>query len=209
MADSKIVVNKHYRNPNDINERSFSTIKLVNYYGLNKDELCREGEIILCNSEENPGVYMMTESASTLNPGKVINITSGEYVRLSSAYTESQESGSALTLSSADTVADAMGKVEKHLNDIEFEIANLPISSVIKEIRVEKHTEPFIGDDGELHAAGTWLIIVYDSKTGDKYSYNDVSALFVEDWYGTEAEYEAMVEAGTIDPNTTYYTYEE
>ncbi len=209
MADTKIVVNKHYRNPGDINVNSFTTLKLVNKYGLGKDEVLREGEIILCNDSETPGIFMITESASTLNPGKVINITSGENIKLSSAYTESQEEGSGLTLTTADTVADAFGKVEKHLSDIEIEIENIPIGSVIKSITIEKHAEAFIGLDGELHPAGSYLIIEYDSPSGSKYSYNDVTAFFVEDWYGTEAEYEAMVEEGTIDPNRTYYTYEE
>ena len=209
MADNKIVVNKHYRNPSQITVKSFSTLHAVNRYGLDTDEVYREGEIVLCNSEENPGIYMMTASASTLNPGKVINITSGENIKLSSAYTESQEEGSGLTLTSADTMADAFGKVEKHLSDIEIEIQNIPIGSVIKSITIERHTEPFIGLDGELHPAGSYLIIEYDSPAGSKYSYNDVSAFFVEDWFGTEAEYEEMVSAGTIDPNRTYFTYEE
>lgn len=117
MADTKIIVNKHYRRPSDINQSVFSNQKKINKYGLGEDEYLREGEIVICNNKDNPGLYIMTESASTENPGKVINITSAENIKLSSGYTESPETGAALELASGDTIDEAFGKVSKQVKE--------------------------------------------------------------------------------------------
>lgn len=117
MAETKIIVNKHLREPSAITENVFSNKMSVNKYGEGKHEYLREGEIVICNNVNDPGLFIMTESANTENPGKVINITSGENIKLSSAYTESTASGEALKLTSADTVAQAFGKVSKQIKD--------------------------------------------------------------------------------------------
>ena len=117
MADKKIIVNKHFRKPSEINQSVFSNLKKINKYGPGLHEYMREGEIVICNNDKDPGLYIMTESASTENPGRVINITSGENIKLSSAYSESNKTGEELELSSADTVAQAFGKVSKQVKE--------------------------------------------------------------------------------------------
>lgn len=119
MAESKVIINKHYSSPASIDASVFSTKRKINQYGVGKDEVLREGEIVLCNDENNPGIYMMTHSASTESPGKVINMTSGENIKLSPAYQESEGTGAALELSGNDTVAQAFGKTSKRVSDAE------------------------------------------------------------------------------------------
>ena len=125
MAESKVIINKHYSSPASIDASVFSTKRKINQYGVGKDEVLREGEIVLCNDENNPGIYMMTHSASTESPGKVINMTSGENIKLSPAYQESEGTGAALELSGNDTVAQAFGKTSKRVADAEGEIEAL------------------------------------------------------------------------------------
>lgn len=117
MADTKIIVNKHYRNPSDINESVFSNKKKINKYGIGEDEYLREGEIVICNNTDNPGLYIMTESASTVNPGKVINMTGAENIKLSSGYTESSGTGEYNILVPGDTVDKAFGKLSKQVKE--------------------------------------------------------------------------------------------
>ena len=124
MADSKVIINKHYSSPASIDASVFSTKRKINQYGVGKDEVLREGEIVLCNDENNPGIYMMTHSASTENPGRVINMTSGENIKLSPAYEEAEGTGSALELSGNDSVAQAFGKTSKRVADAEGEISD-------------------------------------------------------------------------------------
>lgn len=125
MADSKVIINKHYSNPASIDASVFSTKRKINQYGVGKDEVLREGEIVLCNDENNPGIYMMTHSASTENPGKVINMTSGENIKLSPEYEESQGTGSELELTGNDSVAQAFGKTSKRIADVEEKVHDI------------------------------------------------------------------------------------
>jgi hypothetical protein len=206
MADSKLIINKHFRNPESINKFAFTGLKKINFYGLGKDELMREGEIIICNDPDTPGIYIMT--AGELE-GKVINITSAENIKLN-GYTISVESGTALTITSADTIDEAFGKAAKHLLDLQEEVDNIEVSTGIEEIKVITETEPFIGDDGNEYPAGVYLYIKY-KKNADEYGYvyYDITNAFAKERYLEQEEYDALVEAGEVDPDTTYYIYED
>lgn len=117
MADNnkKIVVNKHYKDPSAITLSAFTNVKRQ-FPGTSKpDELLREGEIIISNSKENPGLFIIAVDPQSEG---VINITSAEHIKLSSAYTESTKSGEELELSGEDTIADAFGKVSKKIKDV-------------------------------------------------------------------------------------------
>lgn len=206
MADSKLIINKHFRNPANITKSAFTPFKKVNFYGLGKDEIMREGEIIICNNPDTPGIYIMT--AGELE-GKVINITSAENIKLD-GYTISVESGTALTITSADTVDEAFGKAAKHLQDLQEEVDNIEVSTGIEEIKVITETEPFTGDDGKEYPAGVYLYIKY-KKSPDEYGYvyYDITNAFAKEQYLEQEDYDALVEAGEVDPDTTYYIYED
>lgn len=149
----------------------------------------REGEIIICSNNTTPGIYIFT-SSNAEEVGKVIKLNSGEYT----------------VLSNGKTVDEAVDNLQEQIDAI------VTASTItIKSTRVERHTESFIGDDGKEHDAGIYLIMEFGDPEGGSsiYAYADVTELFQDEWYGTEEEYQAMVEAGTIDPNKTYYTYEE
>lgn len=167
MADSKVIINKHYSNPASIDASVFSTKRKINQYGVGKDEVLREGEIVLCNDENNPGIYMMTHSASTENPGKVINMTSGENIKLSPAYEESQGTGSDLELTGNDSVAQAFGKTSKRVADIEEKVhdieesmqdvltpgSGVSIDNGVISVLIDNTTVKFT-PDGKLYAVG-------------------------------------------------------
>ena len=109
---SKLVINKHYRKASDINENSFSREK---DYNQDNPQLFREGEVIISNEDENPGLYIITagknDTGYTGQGARVINITSPDIVRLTSGYTKSSEENPKVV--SGDTVQGAIGKIEK------------------------------------------------------------------------------------------------
>lgn len=166
MAESKVIINKHYSSPASIDASVFSTKRKINQYGVGKDEVLREGEIVLCNDENNPGIYMMTHSASTESPGKVINMTSGENIKLSPAYQESEGTGAALELSGNDTVAQAFGKTSKRIADAEGEIDGAKDRLDAAEGRLNTAESEITGVKGRLDTAesniGTLQTKVHD-----------------------------------------------
>lgn len=181
----KIVVNKHYKDPNAITPEVFS--KLGN---IGTGEKYREGEVVICNNENEPGIFIMTAGEETAHQGHVVKVNS------SSAITRSD--GTVL---------------EESLVDLQDQIDNIPTASTItvKSTEIVKRTEPFEGKDGKMYPAGTYLVMEFgDSEGGSStYSYSNVTDLFQEEWYGTAEEYQALYEAGEIDTNKTYNTYED
>ena len=167
MADTKVIINKHYSSPASIDASVFSTKRKINQYGVGKDEVLREGEIVLCNDENNPGIYMMTHSASTENPGKVINMTSGENIKLSPAYEESQGTGAELELTGNDSVAQAFGKTSKRIADVEEKVhdieesmqdvltpgSGVSIDNGVVSVLIDNTTIKFT-PDGKLYSVG-------------------------------------------------------
>ena len=86
-----------------------------------------------------------------------------------------------------------------------------PVDLKLKYATVETHLEPFTGLDDNQYPAGIYLVLGFGSEVGDvAYAYINIGE--IKDFgerYLTEDEYDAMAEAGTLDPNVTYYTYQE
>ena len=111
MSETKIVVNKHFKDPTKITSDVFAV------GGSAKGGYFAEGEIVICSDVNNPSLYLMTGVTGLTHHGNVINVTSGEFIRLSSAYTESQGEGPALIVHTGDTIDVAVGKIVKRVND--------------------------------------------------------------------------------------------
>ncbi len=142
---SKLIINKHYRKASDVNEQSFSREK---DYNTDKPELFREGEIIISNEDENPGLFIHTagknDTGYTGTGGRVINITSPDVVRLTSGYTKSDEENP--QVHAGDTVQVAIGKIEKIFDgqseriDAAYNMAQRAIDGTAEEINAMKVT---------------------------------------------------------------------
>ena len=236
MSEGRIIVNKHFSNSSAITEDVFTK----------KSNQLREGEIVISNDPEEPGIFIMTHNSGN-TPGEVVNLNSAKNVKLSQDYSEP---GEASEVQSGDTIDTAVGKLSKQIKDVaenampniggglKIEVsAGTKILSVkydgetivigpngeLKAVNggggeaklqyssVETHTTPFIGLDGDEHPAGIYLVLGFGPDGGTiTYSYSDISALVnIDDVYLTEEEYQELVDEGTVDPNVTYYTYED
>ena len=114
---SKLVINKHYRKASDINENSFSREK---DYNQDNPQLFREGEVIISNEDENPGLYIITagknDTGYTGQCARVINITSPENICLTSGYTTATTEENP-TVYTGDSIQSAIGKIGKIINN--------------------------------------------------------------------------------------------
>lgn len=114
---SKLVINKHYRKASDINENSFSREK---DYNKDNPQLFREGEVIISNEDENPGLYIITagknDTGYTGQGARVINITSPENICLTSGYTTATTEENP-TVYTGDSIQSAIGKIGKIINN--------------------------------------------------------------------------------------------
>ena len=136
---SKLVINKHYRKASDINENSFSREK---DYNEANPQLFREGEVIISNEDENPGLYIITagknDTGYTGQGARVINITSPDIVRLTSEYTKSSEENPKVV--GGDTVQSAIGKIEKIFDsqteriDAAYDMAERAVEETTEEV---------------------------------------------------------------------------
>jgi len=136
---SKLVINKHYRKASDINENSFSREK---DYNEANPQLFREGEVIISNEDENPGLYIITAGKNdtdyTGQGARVINITSPDIVRLTSEYTKSSEENPKVV--GGDTVQSAIGKIEKIFDsqteriDAAYDMAERAVEETTEEV---------------------------------------------------------------------------
>lgn len=136
---SKLVINKHYRKASDINENSFSREK---DYNEANPQLFREGEVIISNEDENPGLYIITAGKNdtdyTGQGARVINITSPDIVRLTSEYTKSSEESPKVV--GGDTVQSAIGKIEKIFDsqteriDAAYDMAERAVEETTEEV---------------------------------------------------------------------------
>ena len=136
---SKLVINKHYRKASDINENSFSREK---DYNQDNPQLFREGEVIISNEDENPGLYIITAGKNdtdyTGQGARVINITSPDIVRLTSEYTKSSEENPKVV--GGDTVQSAIGKIEKIFDsqteriDAAYDMAERAVEETTEEV---------------------------------------------------------------------------
>ena len=136
---SKLVINKHYRKASDINENSFSREK---DYNQDNPQLFREGEVIISNEDENPGLYIITagknDTGYTGQGARVINITSPDIVRLTSEYTKSSEENPKVV--GGDTVQSAIGKIEKIFDsqteriDAAYDMAERAVEETTEEV---------------------------------------------------------------------------
>lgn len=138
---SKLVINKHYRSASSITENSFFDEGFDETHPNHNGELLKEGEIVISNEQENPGLFIFTagpeDDGFTGTGGKVINVTSPEYSHLSSAYTKSQEE--APIISSGDSVEAAIGKIDR---------------------KFDKQTEYIAGITGQLQTLSSAITIV-------------------------------------------------
>ena len=179
---AKIIVNKHYNNSSAITETAFTQTSHA------------KGEIIVSNESENPGLYIIANDTS--NPqGKVVKINSGDNVKLSSAYTESQAQGEALVVHSGDTVDVAIGKLSKQIKDSGggssmpnvgdgLEVVEISGEEVLK-VKYDPNTLAI--EEGRLKVIGEAPIV----KT---------------EWYGSESEFESLPE---YIEGVTYYVWED
>ena len=123
---SKLVINKHFREASSITEDVFSKLQDFNE---EHPQLLREGEIVISNEKNNPGLYIYTadETSVTGLSGEVIEVTSPRHTHLSSGYTKA--TGETVAVSSGDSVEEAIGKVEKEIDnaigDFESEIETI------------------------------------------------------------------------------------
>lgn len=101
MPDRKIIVNKHYAEKSAITQSVFAS-----------NTTHRLGEIIICNSKDDPGIFIMVTDGNTSAP---INVTSAENIKLA-GYVKPDGAGS-YELSQDDTVSEAFGKVVKLIED--------------------------------------------------------------------------------------------
>lgn len=189
MSETKIVVNKHFRNPASITGDVFAV------GGSARGGYFAEGEIVICSNVDNPGLYLMTGVTGMTHHGNVINITSGEFIRLSSAYTESQGEGSALVVHTGDTIDVAVGKIVKRVNDI------------------SSHLMPNTGEG--LIVSNDTLSVNFDHNTiildEDRHwlKVNPEIIQHGDNIYLSESEYQYLVEHHEVSDDITYYTFED
>lgn len=236
MSEGRIIVNKHFANSSAITEDVFTK----------RNKQYREGEIVISNDPDEPGIFIMTHDGGEEAPGEVVNLNSAKNVKLSPDYEEAQDVSEVV---SGDTIDTAVGKLSKQIKDVaenampnigdglKIEVSgNTKILSVkydgetiiigqngelkavggggdskLQYCRVESHDDTFTGLDGHTYPAGIYLVLGFGPDGGlITYSYSDISNLVnVDDVYLTEEEYQELVDEGAVDPNVTYYTYED
>ena len=187
MSDSKIIVNKHFRNTSEITEDVFTTGGTMSGYFA-------EGEIVIGSNPDDPGLYIMTGVPNHNSHGKVVKITGAENIRLSSAYTESTGSGEETVVHSGDTIESAIGKVVKQVKD------------------ATEHVMPNVGDG--LIVQDDTLKVNFDPNTLGINEHNKLTVIgggsgSSDAVYMSQATYDALVESGEVDPNKTYFTWED
>ena len=156
--ESKLIINKHYRNASSITEDVFSKTK---NYDQESPELFREGEIVISNEEANPGIFIYTADKNVVaGPnGKIINVTSPEYINLTSGYTKSSEETP--VISSGDSVEKAIGKLERLTEKSEEHIASV-------ETQVQTVLESIVEIDADLRETETRLNEAISAESRDR-----------------------------------------
>ena len=235
MSNGRIIVNKHFPKSSAITEDVFTK----------KSKQLREGEIVISNDPDEPGIFIMTHDGGENTPGEVVNLNSAKNVKLSPDYEEPEDASEVV---SGDSIETAVGKLSKQIKEVsgdtmpnigdglKVEVSagtnvlsvnydgqtivvgpNGELKAVVSDntklqySSVESHSTAFTGLDGNQYPAGTYLVLGFGPDGGTiTYSYSEISALIdAGSVYLTEDEYEELVNAGTVDPNVTYYTYEE
>ncbi len=177
MAENKIIINKHFRDPSAITESVFSRQVSQNKYGLGKHEFFREGEIIVCNDVQKPGLYISVGGTEPNDSFDVINITSGEHAKLI-GYHVPDTPADQIELSEDDTVSEAFGKVVKLIDDVRensmpatgagLEVVNKTLNVKVDDytIKVDNNNRIYVdtsvvsgGGGGEVYRPGDYIAI--------------------------------------------------
>ena len=106
MSENKIIVNKHFEHRASITNEVF-TDKVKDGKKLS------EGEIIISNDPEEPGLFIKTHGESE----EIVNVSSPKNAKLSPDYTEASGSGSEIVVKSGDTIEQAIGKLSKQVKE--------------------------------------------------------------------------------------------
>lgn len=146
--ESKLIINKHYRNASSITEDVFSKSK---NYDEENPELFREGEIVISNEKNNPGIFIYTADEEVIaGPnGEVINVTSPEHIHLTSGYTKF--TGDTPVIVSGDTIEDVVGKIDKKLERHDNDIVRVETEAQNALQAVVQTNEVFTGVTQELN----------------------------------------------------------
>ena len=178
----KIISNKHYSEPSAITLSKFSETPY------------KFGEIIVCNSAENPGLYILTDGAQE---SAVINATSGEYIKLKGFVVPDGDIAQ-IHLSEDDTVSAALGKVVRLIQDARDNAmpplgGGLSDENGVLSVLVDNTTIKLtpdgklysVGGGGSQGGGGTYIPGAYIAIDGD----NVISVTGITpDSYATKAE---------------------
>lgn len=118
FKDGRVILNKHYNNPNKINKSAFSDDIIKDIQNPQNSEIVREGELIICTDNNNPGIYIYTASELDANgniskEGKIVRLTSPDSIKLTSAYVMSNLETKDLKVVSGQTLEEAISILDK------------------------------------------------------------------------------------------------